>query len=64
MIASLVKILLIELKTLFAPLESELNYVMSVIPPEIANIFNSGAPAEILGISVPAFFVYLIFFSD
>lgn len=64
MISSLLRVLLLEVKTLFAPFESEFNNIMSVIPPEVASIFNSGAPIEIIGISVPSFFIYLIFFSD
>lgn len=64
MIPSLIRVLMLELKTLFAPFESQFNSIMSVIPPEVANIFNSGAPIEIIGVSVPSFFVYLIFFSD
>lgn len=64
MITSLLRVAVLELKTLFAPLESQFNSIMSVIPPEIANVFNSGAPMEILGFSIPSFFVYLFFFTE
>lgn len=56
--------LLTILKNLLAPLEAKMTSILGIIPPEVSNILTSGTPMNVLGMSVPAFFIYLILFRD
>lgn len=64
MLSGVIRTFVLEFKNFLAPLESELTAIMSVIPPEVEEILNSGPTLEIAGLAIPAFVIYSIFFGN